>query len=227
MFATDDTLGVRPSSAYTYCVILSPVGPYYQEGFNPISLYVSDTHTRAAIGGVGEAKTGANYAASLLASKVARQHGCAQVLWLDGAEHRFVEEVGAMNIFFVQDKDTLVTPKLNGSILAGVTRDSIIKLGTELGYKVEERQISIEEVIGGIEVGSITEIFGTGTAASISPVGSLKYKDKDYTVGDRKVGPVSQNMYDSLLKIQYGETPDLFPDWVIDLEGPEDKALSV
>jgi branched-chain amino acid aminotransferase len=227
MFATDDTLGVRASSAYTYCLILSPVGPYYQEGFNPISLYVSDKFTRAAIGGVGEAKTGANYAASLLAGKVARQQGCAQVLWLDGAEHRFIEEVGAMNIFFVMNENTLVTPKLNGSILAGVTRDSVIQLGEKLGYKVEERKISIEEVIGGIDVGSITEIFGTGTAASISPVGSLKYKDKDYVVGARKVGPVSQNLYDNLLKIQYGEIPEPFPGWVVDLEGPEDKALSI
>ncbi|MDD3001783.1 MAG: branched-chain amino acid aminotransferase [Candidatus Riflebacteria bacterium] len=227
MFATDETLGVRASSGYTYCLILSPVGPYYQEGFNPVSLYVSSDFTRAGKGGLGEAKTGANYAASLLAGKMARQKGCAQVLWLDGAEHRFIEEVGAMNIFFVFDEKTLVTPKLNGSILPGVTRDSVLKLGETLGYKVVERKISIDEVIGGITTGSITEVFGTGTAASISPVGSLKYLDTDYIVNGRKVGPVSQNLYDNLLKIQYGELPAPFPGWTVELEGPEDKALSV
>ncbi|MFA6748936.1 MAG: branched-chain amino acid aminotransferase [Candidatus Riflebacteria bacterium] len=227
MFATDETLGVRASSAYTYCLILSPVGPYYQEGFNPISLFVSSDFTRAGKGGLGEAKTGANYAASLLAGKMARQQGCAQVLWLDGAEHRFIEEVGAMNIFFVFDEKTLVTPVLNGSILPGVTRDSVLKLGESLGYKVVERQISIDEVIGGITTGSITEVFGTGTAASISPVGSLKYLDADYIVNSRKVGPVSQNLYDNLLKIQYGEIPEPFPGWTVELEGPEDKALSI
>ncbi|RCK81235.1 MAG: Branched-chain amino acid aminotransferase [Candidatus Ozemobacter sibiricus] len=207
MFACDTTLGVRASSAYTYCVILSPVGPYYAEGFNPISLYVSDEYTRAARGGTGEAKTGGNYAASLLAGRVAREKGCAQVLWLDGAEHRFVEEVGAMNIFFVFG-DRLVTPALNGSILPGITRDSVLVLAREQGLKVEERPLPIDEVIGGITTGSVTEIFGSGTAASISPVGSLRYRDQDYVVGGRKVGPVSKKLYDLLRGIQYGEIED-------------------
>ncbi len=207
MFAADTTLGVRASSTYTYCVILSPVGPYYAEGFNPISLYVSDEYTRAARGGTGEAKTGGNYAASLLAGRVAREKGCAQVLWLDGAEHRFVEEVGAMNIFFVFE-DRLVTPALNGSILPGITRDSVLMLAREQGLKVEERPLPIDEVIGGITTGSVTEIFGAGTAASISPVGSLRYRDQDYVVGNRKVGPISKKMYDLLRGIQYGEIED-------------------
>lgn len=226
MFATDSTLGVRASSNYTYCIILSPVGPYYQEGFNPVSLYVSDEFTRAAKGGLGEAKTGANYAASLLAGRNARKKGCAQVLWLDGAEHRYIEEVGAMNIFFVFNGNHLVTPKLNGSILAGVTRDSVLKLAPMLGLKAEERQISIDEVIGGIATGSITEVFGTGTAASISPVGNLQYHGNDYVVNGRKVGAVSQQLYDTLLSIQYGEVKDSFG-WSVPLEDFQEKVLTV
>lgn len=209
MFAADTTLGVRASSSYIFCVILSPVGPYYAEGFNPISLYVSDEYTRASRGGMGEAKTGGNYAASLLAGRVAREKGCAQVLWLDGAEHRYVEEVGAMNIFFVFG-DRLVTPKLNGSILPGITRDSVLALGRDMGIKTEERLISIDEVVGGITTGSVTEIFGAGTAASISPVGSLRYQDQDYVVANRRVGPLSQKMFETLRGIQYGEIPDPF-----------------
>lgn len=224
MFAIDPTLGVRASTTYIYCVILSPVGPYYQEGFNPISLFVSDELTRAAPGGLGEAKTGANYAASLLAGRVAREQGCAQVLWLDAREHRYVEEVGAMNICFVMG-DKIVTPALNGSILPGVTRDSIIQLGPKLGFKVEEAKISIDEVVGGITTGTITEIFGVGTAASISPVGSLKYKGVDYIVGDRKVGPVSQELYETLLGIQYGEIEDPFS-WTCKLQMEQNTLLA-
>ncbi|MBF0407726.1 MAG: branched-chain amino acid aminotransferase [Candidatus Riflebacteria bacterium] len=209
MIATDTILGVRASSNYMYCVILSPVGPYYQEGFNPVSLYVTDEFSRAAFGGMGEAKTGGNYAASLLAGRVAREKGCAQVLWLDPVHRRYIEEVGAMNIFFVFE-DRLVTPKLNGSILAGVTRDTILMLAPHLNLKAEEREISIEEVVGGITTGAITEVFGCGTAASISPVGNLKYKDKDYIVNNRKVGKISQTIYDFLLGVQYGEKEDIF-----------------
>lgn len=212
MFATDTTLGVRASSTYLFCIILSPVGPYYAEGFNPISLYVSDEYVRAAKGGTGDVKTGGNYAASLLAGRVARENGCAQVLWLDAAEHRFVEEVGAMNIFFVFG-NKLVTPALTGSILPGITRDSVITLAKDMGMKVEERLISIDEVIGGIITGAVTEIFGSGTAASISPVGALRYKGKDYVVGDRKVGPVSQKLYETLQGIQYGEIEDKY-NWI-------------
>lgn len=224
MFSTDSTLGVRASSNYIYCVILSPVGPYYQEGFNPVSLYVIDDLVRAAKGGLGEAKTGANYAASLLAGRVAREKGCAQVLWLDGAEHRFIEEVGAMNMFFVFG-DKVVTPKLNGSILPGVTRDSVLQLAAHMGLKTEERTISIDEVIGGITTGSITEMFGTGTAASISPVSNLKYKDRDYALQNRKVGPISQKLYDMLMAVQYGDIEDPFK-WIHKIELPHEKAAS-
>ncbi|NLI79638.1 MAG: branched-chain amino acid aminotransferase [Candidatus Riflebacteria bacterium] len=209
MIAADTTLGVRAASSYLYLVILSPVGPYYAEGFNPISLYVSDEYTRASRGGTGEAKTGGNYAASLLAGRTAREKGCAQVLWLDGQEHRYVEEVGAMNIFFVFG-DRLVTPALNGSILPGITRDSVLALAKDMGLKTEERAVSIDEVCGGITTGSVTEIFGAGTAASISPVGSLRYREQDYVVGNRKVGPLSKKMYDTLRGIQYGELEDRF-----------------
>ncbi|HNV68140.1 MAG TPA: aminotransferase class IV, partial [Candidatus Ozemobacteraceae bacterium] len=153
---------------------------------------------------------GGNYAASLLAGRVAREKGCAQVLWLDGVHHRYVEEVGAMNIFFVFNGDTLVTPKLNGSILSGITRDSVLVLGKHLGLKTEERELSIDEVVGGITTGSITEIFGSGTAASISPVGNLKYREKDYVVGHRRVGPITQKLFDMLLGIQYGEISNPF-----------------
>ncbi len=225
MFSTDTTLGVRASSNYIFSIILSPVGPYYQEGFNPVSLYVIDDLVRAAMGGLGEAKTGANYAASLLAGRVAREKGCAQVLWLDAAEHRFIEEVGAMNIFFVLD-GKLVTPRLNGSILPGVTRDSVLQLAGQLGLKTEERAISIDEVIGGITTGSITEIFGSGTAASISPVGSLKYRDRDYVVANRKVGPISQKLYDTLMGVQYGDIPDPF-NWIHPVELLQEKAAAV
>lgn len=226
MFAADSALGVRASSTYIYCVILSPVGPYYQEGFSPISLYVSDEHTRAVRGGLGEAKTGANYAASLLAGRNARKKGCAQVLWLDGVERRYIEEVGAMNIFFVFNNNLIVTPQLNGSILPGVTRDSVLKLAPMLGLRAEERKISIDEVIGGITTGSITEVFGTGTAASISPVGSLQYQGLDYIVNNRNVGNVSQQLFDTLRGIQYGDIEDTFG-WTANLQNPEEKFLTV
>jgi branched-chain amino acid aminotransferase len=216
MFGSDSILGVRASSNYYYMVILSPVGPYYQEGFNPINLYVSDELVRAVRGGVGEAKTGGNYAASLLAGRIARENGCAQVLWLDGIHRRYVEEVGAMNIFFVQD-NTLITPQLNGSILPGVTRDSVLTIAQYLGYKTKETEISVDEVVGGITTGSITEIFGAGTAASISPVGSLKYRNQDYVVNNRKVGPMTQTFYDFLQGIQYGDREDPFG-WVKPLD---------
>ncbi len=222
MVANDTILGVRAASEYLFMIILSPVGPYYTEGFNPINLFVSDELTRAAKGGMGEAKTGGNYAVSLYGGRMAREQGCAQVLWLDGSKHEFVEEVGAMNIFFVFGK-TLVTPRLNGSILHGVTRDSVLTLGRHFGWPVEEREVSIKEVLDGIVAGKVTEVFGSGTAASISPVGMLKFKGHEYVVGNRAVGPITQKLYDSLLALQYGETADPFG-WVRRIE--LDKAAS-
>jgi branched-chain amino acid aminotransferase len=207
MIASDETLGIRASTNYLYCVILSPVGPYFQDGFKPISLLVTSDYCRAAKGGLGEAKTGGNYAASLLGGKIAKSKGCSQVLWLDSAERRWIEEVGAMNIFFVY-KNRLVTPRLNGSILAGITRDSVLKLAPDLGFCVEERDVALNEVLDGIAGGQVTEVFGCGTAATISPVGSLNYQDEEYVVNQRRVGPVSTELFEALQGIQIGALPD-------------------
>ncbi len=212
MIGTQEVLGVKASNEYIFFIILSPVGPYYPEGFNPIDLYVTDEYVRAVPGGVGEAKCGGNYAASLLAGAQAKKKGFAQVLWLDGVERKYIEEVGAMNIFIVYNR-TLVTPRLNGSILPGITRYCIIDLAEQAGLQVEETTISISEVCHDIRRGALTEIFGSGTAASVSPVGALSYKGKDYTINDRGVGPVTQELYDKLQAIQYGETEDSFG-WV-------------
>lgn len=205
-------LGVHPADEYLFYVILSPVAAYFKEGFKPVSLFVEDFYIRAAIGGVGNAKTGGNYAASLLAGAKAQEKGFSQVLWLDGREKKYVEEVGAMNIFFVFGK-TLVTPNLSGSILPGITRASIIELARNLGYQVEERPITIEEVIDGLSNGKLTEAFGSGTAAVISPVGSLYFKEKNYLVNENQVGPITQELYTKLVDIQYGRAKDLFG-WV-------------
>lgn len=212
MIAIEPFLGVRPAKQYRFSIILSPVGAYYAEGFNPVRIFVTDKYVRAVMGGVGEAKTAGNYAASLMASEEAKKAGFTQVLWLDGVERRNVEEVGTMNIFFVLN-DTLVTPALSGSILPGITRDSVLTLARSWGMRVEERIISIDEVIEGAENGSLKECFGTGTAAVISPVKSLYYKEREYFIGNGSAGPVSLRLFDELTGIQYGERPDLF-NWV-------------
>lgn len=212
LIGTGDALGVHPADEYLFFIILTPVGAYFKEGFKPISLYVEDYYIRAAVGGVGNAKTGGNYAASLLAAAKAQEKGFSQVLWLDAREKRFIEEVGAMNIFFVFGRK-LVTPDLSGSILPGITRKSVIELAKTLGYTVEERPISIEEVFAGIKDGSLTESFGSGTAAVISPVGSLNYKGENYLINDFKVGPVTEELYTKLINLQYGKTEDPFG-WV-------------
>ncbi|NLY74372.1 MAG: branched-chain amino acid aminotransferase [Firmicutes bacterium] len=212
LIGTGDALGVHPASEYLFFIILTPVGAYFKEGFKPISLYVEDYYIRAAVGGVGNAKTGGNYAASLLAAAKAQEKGFSQVLWLDAREKRFIEEVGAMNIFFVFGKK-LVTPDLSGSILPGITRKSVIELARSLGYTVEERPISIEEVFDGIKDGSLTESFGSGTAAVISPVGSLNFKGENHLINDFKVGPVTEELYTRLVNLQYGKTEDPFG-WV-------------
>lgn len=207
-----DALGVHPADEYLFFIILTPVSAYFKEGFKPVSLYVEDFHVRAAVGGVGDAKTGANYAASLLAGAKAEQKGFSQVLWLDAREKKYVEEVGAMNIFFVFGKK-VVTPNLNGSILPGITRKSVIELAGSLGYEVEERPISIDEVIAGIKDGTLTESFGSGTAAVISPVGSLNFKGENYLVSNNQVGKVTEELYTKLLDLQYGRAHDPFG-WV-------------
>lgn len=212
MIASEPHIGVRPANEYIYFIIKGPVGAYYAEGFNPISIYVSDEFVRAVRGGVGEAKTMGNYAASLYAAEVAKKKGFTQVLWLDGIERRFIEEVGTMNIFF-RIKDDLITPPLSGSILPGITRDSVIALAKHWGLNVQERPIDIQECIAAIQSGQMREIFGSGTAAVISPVGSISYKDATYTVGDKGVGELSQKLYDEITGIQYGEKEDVFG-WV-------------
>lgn len=212
LIAVEPSLGVKPSAECLYFVILSPVGAYYAAGFNPVRILVEDQYVRAVPGGTGTAKTGGNYAASLAAGLKAKELGFEQVLWLDAIERRFVEEVGAMNIFFVAG-GRLVTPRLTGSFLAGVTRDSVIALAPTLGYAVDERPVPIDELLAGIRAGRVTEAFGTGTAAVVSPVGVLGYKGEEIVVGDGGVGPVTRRLYDTLTGIQYGRLPDPFG-WV-------------
>ena len=212
MIATEAFLGVRPAKEYILSVILSPVGAYYAEGFNPVKIYVTDKFVRAARGGVGEAKTAGNYAASLMASEEAKELGFTQVLWLDAAERRYIEEVGTMNIFFVIG-DTLVTPALSGSILPGITRDSVLKLADSWGIKTEERPITIDEVIEAASSGNLKECFGSGTAAVISPVGSLYYKGQDYPINGGETGELAHRLFDELTAIQYGEKEEPFG-WV-------------
>ncbi len=212
IIATDPFLGVRPANTYLFYIIVGPVGAYYPEGFNPVKIFVSDNYVRAVRGGVGEAKTCGNYAASLLAQREAKQKGYTQVLWLDGVERKYVEEVGTMNIFF-KFGDEVVTSPLTGSILPGVTRDSVIKLLSEWGVPVSERLFSIDEVVAGLDDGTITEVFGSGTAAIISPVKAIAYQGKEYQVADGKTGPLSQKLYDYLLGLQYGQQEDPFG-WV-------------
>ena len=210
--ATEEAIGLKVSSKYLFFIILSPVGPYYPQGFNPVKIMVSDKYVRAVPGGVGYAKTGGNYAASILAEKEAKKLGYTQVLWLDAVERRFIEEVGAMNIFFVIN-DEIVTPQLTGSILPGITRMSVLELGKYWGLEVSERRIPIDEILTGLKDGSVTEVFGAGTAAVISPVGVLSYKEEEYYVGNGKTGPVATRFYDKLTGIQYGKEPDPFG-WV-------------
>lgn len=207
IIATDPFLGVRPSSTYIFCIILSPVGAYYPEGLNPVKIWIEDEYVRAVRGGIGEAKTGGNYVASLRSQVKAHDEGYSQVLWLDGVERRYIEEVGAMNIFF-KINGTVITPMLNGSILPGVTRDSVIQLCKDWGVPVEERRISIDEIFEAHKNGTLEEVFGTGTAAVISPVGQLRWEDHIMKVQDGGIGPYSQKFYDTITGIQLGRIPD-------------------
>jgi len=207
MLATEPHLGVRPANNYLFFIILGPVGAYYKEGLNPIKIYVEDKYIRAAVGGTGEIKTAGNYAASLFAAEEAKKKGFTQVLWLDAKEHKYVEEVGTMNMVFVID-DEIITAPLDGSILPGVTRDSVLHMTREWGMKVSERSLSIDDVITAAENGRLKEAFGTGTAAVISPVGQVTYKGKDYIVAGGKMGDLSQRLYNEIVAIQYGDKDD-------------------
>ena len=207
MVATDVFLGVHASDSYLFFIILSPVGAYYAAGLQPVKIYVEDEYVRAARGGIGFTKAAANYAASIYAGELAEKKGYSQVLWLDAVERKYIEEVGAMNMFFVID-GAIVTPPLRGSILPGITRDSVIKLGRKMGYDVQERLISIDEVMETARNGHMSEAFGSGTAAVISPVGAFCLEKEEVQVGDGGIGPISQKLYDTLTGIQYGRIPD-------------------
>jgi branched-chain amino acid aminotransferase len=212
MIAVEPVLGVKPSDHYYFYVILSPVGAYYAAGFNPVNILVEDYYVRAVPGGTGEAKTGGNYASSLKAGLEAKKKGYDQVLWLDGRERRYIEEVGAMNMFFAYDTH-IVTAPLTGSILSGVTRDSVLKLAPSLSYTVEERQIDVNDLMADIRAGKVTEAFGSGTAAVITPVGKLSYKDEVLQLTGGTVGKITQTLYDTLTGIQTGKLKDEFG-WV-------------
>ena len=207
IIATDEFLGVAPSKTYLFMVILSPSGAYYESGLAPVGIWIEDEYVRAVRGGIGFAKTGGNYAASLIAQQKAHDAGYSQVLWLDGVERKYIEEVGAMNIFF-KIAGKIVTPRLNGSILPGITRNSVLQLCRDWGYEVEERKISAEELLEAQSNGTLEECFGTGTAAVISPVGKLRYKDDVMTINGGDIGPVSQKLYDTITGIQTGILPD-------------------
>ena len=207
IIATDEFLGVAPSKTYLFMVILSPSGAYYESGLAPVGIWIEDEYVRAVRGGMGFAKTGGNYAASLIAQQKAHDAANSQVLWLDGVERKYIEEVGAMNIFF-KIAGKIVTPSLNGSILPGITRNSVLQLCRDWGYEVEERKISADELLEAQANGTLEECFGTGTAAVISPVGKLRYKDDVMTINGGSIGPVSQKLYDTITGIQTGILPD-------------------
>ncbi len=215
IFAVDAHVGVHPAHHLIFCIILSPVGAYYPEGINPVKIFVEQNYVRAVKGGMGFAKTGGNYASSLKAQDEAFAAGFTQVLWLDGIERKYIEEVGTMNVFFIID-DEVITPALQGSILSGITRMSCIDILRSWGMKVTERPISIDELAKAADDGRLKEAFGSGTAAVISPIGELKWGDKTMVINAGKIGTVSQKLYDTLTGIQWGRVPDTFG-WTVKL----------
>lgn len=217
IFATDPHLGVRPGLHYYFMIIASPVGAYYPEGLNPVKIYVETNFVRSVKGGTGFTKTGGNYASSLKAQDEAHKKNYSQVLWLDGVERKYIEEVGTMNVFFKIDGE-VITPSLEGSILGGITRKSAIAMLKSWGIKVTERKLSIDEVAKAYDEGKLEEAFGTGTAAVISPIGHLNWGDtKIMEINDGKIGPISQKLYDSLTGLQWGKLEDTFG-WTVEVE---------
>ncbi len=208
IYADEVGLGVRPSESARFLVLASPAGNYFSGPLRPVSLWLSQEYVRAAPGGTGAAKTGGNYAASLVAQQEALANGCDQVVFLDAAEHRWVEELGGMNLFFVTDEGTLVTPELTGSILEGITRDSICTLARELGYRVEERKVDVDEWRKGAQDGSVLEVFACGTAAVITPIGALRWPGGESVAGDGQPGPVTTQLRTALMDLQYGRAQD-------------------
>ncbi|MFA7419559.1 MAG: branched-chain amino acid aminotransferase [Melioribacteraceae bacterium] len=207
MISTEPCFGVRPAEQYKLMIMLSPVGPYYPEGFKPVPIMVVDQYVRAVRRGTGEAKAAGNYAASLIGQNQAKHEGFSQVLWLDAIEHKYIEEVGAMNIF-IRFKDEIATPSLEGSILPGVTRNSVIQILKDWGHTINERPISIDEVVAAYDKGELLEVFGTGTAAVISSVSKLKFHDKLMTFNETEAGELALKLYGELTGIQYGKVAD-------------------
>ena len=216
IFATDPYIGVRPSSTYLFVIILSPVGAYYPEGINPVKIYVETEYVRAVKGGLGFAKAGANYAASLKAQGKAKEIGYAQVMWLDGIERKYVDEVGTMNVFFAMN-NKIITPSLDGSILPGVTRDSVIHLLKDWGYTVEERKLALSEIVEANKNGTLSEAFGTGTAAVISPIGELNDSGNKININNGEIGPLARKLYDTLTGIQWGKIEDKYG-WTVEIK---------
>ncbi len=216
VFATDPSLGVHASHTYQFAIIASPSGCYYPEGINPVRIYVESKDVRAVRGGTGYTKCGGNYAASIRAGEVAEEKGYSQVLWLDGVEQKYIEEVGSMNVMFKID-GKIVTPALTGSVLPGITRKSCIELLKSWGFEVEERLLSAEELFDAAESGRLEEAWGTGTAAVVSPVGEMAWKDKHCVVNHGEIGPTVQKLYDTLTGIQWGKLPDPFG-WVVKIK---------
>ena len=216
IFAADAHVGVHPAKHLYFVIILSPVGAYYPKGLDPVDIYVEDKYVRAVKGGMGFTKTGGNYAASLKAQDEAEKKGYTQVLWLDGVERKYIEEVGTMNVFFVIG-DEIITPELSGSILSGITRMSVIELLKSKGYKVVERKLSIQEVYEAHANGTLKESFGTGTAAVISPIGTFEWEGKKITVADGGIGTISQMLYDTITGIQNGSVEDTLG-WTVGID---------
>ena len=216
LFGNDETLGVHAVHNAVFCIIASPVGSYYKEGINPVRIMIEDQDVRAVRGGTGYAKCGGNYAASNRAGERAEEKGYSQVLWLDGVERRYIEEVGAMNVMF-KISGEIVTPKLTGSILPGVTRMSCIELLRRQGYTVQERLLSVDELATAMADGSLEEAWGCGTAAVVSPIGELCYQDVKYTIGGGKIGPITQYLYDTLTGLQWGRLEDPFG-WILPID---------
>ena len=208
MFASEAFLGVRPAQRVTYCCIASPAGPYFARGVHPVSIWISSTYTRAAAGGMGAAKTGGNYAASLVAQQEAAEHGCDQVMFLDASGQGYVEELGGMNVYLVTSDAQLVTPELSGSILEGVTRDSILSLAKEFGLTPVERRIGVDELLGGLDSGWVTELFACGTAAVVTPIGELRSENGSHRVAAGETGETTAALRQNLLDVQYGRAED-------------------
>lgn len=209
MIATEPALGVHAANEYLFFIVVGPVGTYYPEGFSPTRIFVTEEYCRAAPGGIGYCKAGANYAASLYAGEIAKKMGYTQVLWLDPAERKYVEEVGTSNMFFLIDNE-LITAPLGGTILPGVTRDSVLCLARSWGMKVSERRLSMDEIMDAIANGTMQEAFASGTAAIVSPVGQIYYRKKEYAIGEGKIGKLTEKLYNELLQIQYGMKDDPF-----------------